>query len=73
MVPLIFLGGTIRNIPRVGSRNVPKTGDQIVLEFRLVLQSEFEKRIRAAEGKLLADVVAVIFDCAVVDKQLCSD
>ena len=54
---------------RAGREMFNETAGQTVLQFRLVLQSELEQRIRAAECKLLADVVTVIFDCTIVDKQ----
>ena len=72
MVPLIFLGAPSSTSDERAVETC-QNQDQTVLEFRLVLQREFEERIRAVEGKFLADIVAVIFDCAVVDKQLCSD
>jgi len=73
VVPLIFLCGTTYNARERAGRHVQETASQAALQFRLVLQSELEQRIRATEDELLADIVAVIFDCAVVDKQFCGD
>ena len=56
-----------------GGRNVCEVGRQGVLQFRLVPHSELEQRIRAAEDELLADIIAVIFDCAIVDEQFRGD